>query len=219
MNSGAGTFDGLTRVYRALEFIAFGRDLERARFVFLDRLINCREILVLGEGDGRALAQLVKLAPRARIHCVDASPAMLARASARLTVAERNRVTFEAIDILTIALPAATFDAVTTMFFLDCFTPEQVRSILERVQPSLRPGARWLFADFSIPARGYARLRARVWVGLLYVFFRWQTKLEARALPPSEAIFALSGWRKTEEREFQTGLLRSVVFIQPGFTT
>ncbi len=80
----AANFDRLARIYRALEFLAFGGALERARFCFLDRLGGCDDILVLGEGDGRCLERLVGLAPHARIRCVDSSPAMLAVAAARV---------------------------------------------------------------------------------------------------------------------------------------
>jgi ubiquinone/menaquinone biosynthesis C-methylase UbiE len=96
MNESAANFDRLARIYRALEFVAFGRDLERARYCFLDQLASCRDILVLGEGDGRCLARLVHVAPAARIHCVDASAAMLACAARRLTdPATRARVQFQ----------------------------------------------------------------------------------------------------------------------------
>jgi ubiquinone/menaquinone biosynthesis C-methylase UbiE len=211
MKSSSPGFDGLTGAYRALEFLAFGRDLERARFAFLDRLRDCQNILVLGEGDGRALARLVQLAPVARIHCLDLSPTMLARAAARLSPEDRARVTFQSADILATALPVAPFDAVTTLFFLDCFTPDQVSDIVARVQATLTPKALWIFVDFSMPPKGYARLRARAWLALLYAFFRWQTKLPARALPPTEKILADSGWSIISERDFQNGLIRTVV--------
>lgn len=211
MKSPATDFDGLTHAYRALEFLAFGHDLERARFTFLDRLRDCQNILVLGEGDGRALARLVQLAPIARIHCLDLSPTMLARASARLSPEDRARVTFQSADILTTALAAGPFDAVTTLFFLDCFTPTQVQDIVARVQAVLAPAAIWIFTDFALPSRGYARLRARAWLALLYAFFRWQTKLPARALPPTEKILADAGWRTVTECDLQSGLIRTVI--------
>ncbi len=219
MSSAPANFDGLVGIYRALEWVAFGRDLERARFIHLAQLQACRDILVLGEGDGRALARLLPLAPHAHVHCLDVSPAMLNRAAARLSSPDRSRVTFETANILTAHLPGRRFDAVVTLFFLDCFTASEVASVVEKVQASLRPGATWLFADFSLPARGFARLRARVWLSVLYAFFRWQTKLSARALPPSEQLLAEAGWCRIAECEFQDGLVRSVVFNQPGSRT
>jgi ubiquinone/menaquinone biosynthesis C-methylase UbiE len=214
-------FDGLARLYRPLEYLAFGRDLERARFVHLGRLQHCRAILVLGEGDGRCLARLVRAAPWARIDCLDLSPAMLASAARRLDGGEAEaRVHFQQADLLTAKFPPAHYDAVVTFFLLDCFTAPQAGRIMRRIQASLQPGALWLWADFHLPARGYPRLRARVWLAVLYGFFRWKTGLPARGLPPVERFFADQGWVALTECSWQLGLVRSVVWQssppQPG---
>jgi ubiquinone/menaquinone biosynthesis C-methylase UbiE len=206
-------FDGLAGIYRGLEFLAFGRDLERARTCYADRLADCRAILVLGEGDGRYLARLVQAAPQARIRCVDASAAMLARAAARLAdPAIKERVQFECADAFAISLPGAHYDAVVTLFFLDCFPPAQVEALVARLRASLKPEALWAWADFAVPPRGWARCRARVSLAVLYAFFRWQTGVEARALPPAEAILQQAGFQRTDAKEFQGGLVRSVIF-------
>jgi ubiquinone/menaquinone biosynthesis C-methylase UbiE len=213
------SFDRLARVYRGLEYLAFGRDLERARFCFLDKLHDRRKILVLGEGDGRCLVQLIRAAPAADIDCLDFSPAMLAQAAARLPPEARERVIFRCADLLSAQLPPAHYDAVVTLFFLDCFTPGQAADIVRRVTVSLQSGARWLWADFALPPHGVARLRARAWLALLYMFFRWQTGLPARMLPPAEALIAAAGFMRAEMREFQCGFVRSAVFSHPGSPT
>jgi ubiquinone/menaquinone biosynthesis C-methylase UbiE len=213
MSGSIRSFDRLARGYRALELLAFGRDLERARFCFLESLRDCRSILILGEGDGRCLSRLVKIAPRALVHCVDSSPAMLMLASGRLSgPGEAGRVRFERADAFSVRLETTGYDAVVTLFFLDCFTADQVEPLLSRIRPSLRPGARWLWADFSVPPRGPARWRARAWVALLYAFFRWQTGLPARELPPAERMLEDAGFRCVSTREFQWGLVRSALF-------
>lgn len=217
MAAPAANFDGLARIYRALEFLAFGRDLERARFCFLERLCDSRNILILGEGDGRCLARLIKIAPQARIHCVEASAAMLDRAAKRLAgTADQGRVRFEHADIFSVRLPVSHYDAVVTHFFLDCFPAEKVSALIGRVEASLRPGALWLFADFVLPSRGWARVRARGWLFILYAFFRWQTGLEARALPDSERLLAQAGWSPRAARTLQRGLVRSAVLARQG---
>jgi ubiquinone/menaquinone biosynthesis C-methylase UbiE len=206
-------FDRLARWYRALEFIAFGRDLERARFAFLDRLADRTSILLLGEGDGRCAARLVKVAPGARIVCVDSSRGMIERASQRVKEAGgEGRVTFECADVRSYTPGPGQFDAVATLFFLDCFEADDVASIVLRTSPGLQPGAIWIFADFALPPRGLARARARMWLALLYACFRWETALAASSLPPSERILETEGWKRAESVEFQYGLLRSCVF-------
>jgi ubiquinone/menaquinone biosynthesis C-methylase UbiE len=209
-------FDRLARGYQALEWIAFGRDLERARFAFLGGLEGCRDILLLGEGDGRCAARLAELAPKARILCVDSSPGMIARASRRITGSAASRVTFLCADALAFAPEPEGFDAVATLFFLDCFDAPGVASIVGRLGPALRPGAQWLFADFAVPPRGGARLRARAWLAVLYFFFRWGAGLRVSALPPSEEILERAGWSRIRSREFQRGMIRSAVFARPA---
>jgi ubiquinone/menaquinone biosynthesis C-methylase UbiE len=216
MSAPSSGFDRLARGYRALEFIAFGRDLERSRFAFLGRLSGCRDILLLGEGDGRCAERLAALAPNARILCVDSSPGMIARASERFSEADSGRVSFVCADALSFSPEARSFDAVATLFFLDCFDSAEVASIVGRIAPALRPGASWLFTDFSLPRAGFARLRARAWLAVLYTFFRWGTGLRVSSLPPSEEILESAGWSRADCREFQGGMIRSAVFRREG---
>ncbi len=195
--------------YRALEFLAFGGDLERARFAYLGRLSGCSDILLLGEGDGRCAARLAELAPQARILCVDSSPGMIE--SARRRVGDNPRVAFACADARTFTPEPGRFDAVATLFLLDCFDAGDVATIVGRVGTALRPGAPWLFADFVLPARGFARARARAWLLVLYTFFRWETGLAVSSLPPSVEILCRAGWKVEETRDLQRGLVRTAL--------
>lgn len=205
-------FDRLAPAYRALEYLAFGRDLERARWSLLHRLSGCSSILVLGEGDGRCLERLVRVAPDARIDCVEASGAMIARAKRRLPPEASGRVRFHAQDALEFKPAGNAHDAAVTLFFLDCFTAAEAEAIVRTVAGALRPGARWLVADFAIPPHGIRRLRARLWVGMLYAFFRWETGISARRLPPYAAMIERAGFRRVETRRFQWGMLETVLY-------
>jgi cyclopropane fatty-acyl-phospholipid synthase-like methyltransferase len=212
----APQFGHLAHVYAFLEYTAFGRELERARFCFLPHLRECRDILLIGEGDGRCLARLVEIAPNARLHCVDASPGMLQHAAARLRPADRERVTFTCADARAWRPTAQGYDAVVTAFFLDCLPPEKVAELVARLQPALRSGARWLFADFVLPKSRLARGRAQLWLWMMYFFFRWQTGLAVNKLPPSEQILQDAGWRAGARRDFHGVFVRAVLFNQPG---
>jgi ubiquinone/menaquinone biosynthesis C-methylase UbiE len=213
MSAARPSFDRLARRYRLLEYLAFGRELERARFAFLDRIADRRDILLLGEGDGRCAGRLAALAPDARLVCVDSSPAMIGRAARRVAATNaRGRVSFTCADLLSYCPEAGRFDAVVTLFFLDCFDEAEVASIISRVAPALQPGAPWLFADFTLPESGIARVRARVWLAILYTFFRWETGLRVSSLPPSEVLLVRAGWRRVACRDYQWGLIRSAVF-------
>src|SRR4051812_35467225 len=153
----------------------FGHQLERARFADIHQLAGCRDILLFGDGDGRFLERLLAVAPAARIRSIDASPAMLRLAEARVPDHDRARVTFECADALTAPLPPASYDGVATIFFLDCFTDEQAAALIARTADALKPGAIWLFVDFAVPPHGLAHLFGRAVTSFLYAFFRWRT--------------------------------------------
>jgi len=206
-------FDRLAPWYRAAEFLAFGRDLERARFQYLGELAAASRILLLGEGDGRCAERVAAQCPKAAILCVDSSPGMVARAMRRVAgTPDAGRIRFVCADALTFEPGPERFEAVATLFFLDCFRPEQVAALAERVGGVLTADAVWLFSDFVLPPGGWHRWRARAWLAFLYAFFRWETGLAVRALPPSEEILAGLGWRRCSKRDRQGGLLRSAVY-------
>jgi ubiquinone/menaquinone biosynthesis C-methylase UbiE len=208
------SFDRLARPYRALEFLAFGADLERARFAHLEVLRDCRSILIAGEGDGRCLHRLLALAPQAEITCLDVSPRMIAQARARIAgePAAAARVRFVEADARIWIPTGKPVDAIVTLFFLDCFSSNECTAIVDRWLPVLRAEGTWLWADFALPEAGWRRARARAWLALLYAFFRWQAGLSVRTLPPVEAILSDRGLAPFRDRTLQRGMLRSVAF-------
>ena len=213
MNISRG-YDQLSHIYRLVEFIAFGRALERARFHHFSQLRDCKRILLLGDGDGRGLALACRVAPHARIDSIDFSAGMLARAARRLRPEDRSRVTLRQADALAFNFPADTYDAVTTFFFLDCFSGEQVRAFIDHLRPALKSNALWLYADFALPPSGVLRLRARVWLALMHAFFRWQTGLAVRALPPAKDLLHAAGYSLQTETSWQGRFILSAVFTQ-----
>jgi cyclopropane fatty-acyl-phospholipid synthase-like methyltransferase len=212
MNVRPGSFDKLASAYEWLERLAFGSDLETARFCLLDHMQGRRRVLVLGEGDGRFLAQLVRRFPDVRVDCVDASGAMLAKARGRLSAEECNRVTFRQEDARLADFKTGVYDAIVTLFFLDCFSAEEAAGLINRVKVTLHEDGRWLWADFALPSRGWKRWRAAIWLRGLYMFFRWQTGMSARQLPPMEGLLRAAGFNLRAEKSLQEDMLRSAVF-------
>src|ERR1043165_8266693 len=66
------SFDAVTPWYRTLETVAFGNALQRARLACLAEIQAPSRVLIVGEGDGRFLFQLLRMHPSAEIDCVDA---------------------------------------------------------------------------------------------------------------------------------------------------
>ena len=80
------SFDRIAASYRFLEWIVFSNALQRARTAFISQAVDSRRALVVGEGNGRFLAELLRTNPRIQVDCVDASKKMLRLARARAAV-------------------------------------------------------------------------------------------------------------------------------------
>lgn len=209
------TFGRLTRLYQLLELIAFGNSLAQARRAFIQDLKTCRNILILGEGDGRFLLQLSKHNPTARIECIDLSAKMLNKTKERLKAHGKgnfDNLHFQQADIRDINLPEDTYDAVVTLFFLDCFNQNSSEQIISKTTRSLRSGGYWYWADFRQPVKGWKALRARIWLSLLYKFFRWQTNIEATCIVSTESILKRNQLTPLKSATRQTGLIRTTLF-------
>jgi len=98
-------FDLLARPYRLLEFLALGKALEEARFVHLPALQQCTRVLLLGDGDGRLLARLLRTSETLRVDSVELSSGMIEQAKGRLSLAEQARVCFRNEDALAARYP------------------------------------------------------------------------------------------------------------------
>ena len=105
--------------------------------------------------------------------------------------------------------PKAHFDLIVTHFVLDCFTNEQLESILARLAGGATPNARWLAADFSEPKTGLARWRAQAILAVMYLFFRWATGIAAQKLPKVDNVLERQGFVLRERQVFEWGLLQS----------
>jgi ubiquinone/menaquinone biosynthesis C-methylase UbiE len=204
--------DRIAASYRWLEYAAFGRELERARFDFLDRAIDARRVLILGEGDGRFLAKLLDRNREAHVAVVESSARMLELARGRLPESERGRVEFYRIDAAADRLPDGPFDLAVTHFFLDILKPSEAEAVVSKVSAVLSPGAIWLLSEFQEPEGRAARLHARLWLAAMYRFFSVTTGLGAARLPDYRPMLTRGGLVEIAQRERRWGLIRSQVW-------
>jgi len=205
------SFDSLAPHYRWMEFVLAGEKLQRCRIAFLDRIANHRDILVLGEGNGRFLSEFVTANQSGRITCIDASAKMLHCAQTRLTRENlpNDRVELMHRDVLDWKPPHQQFDAIVSHFFLDCFTSNQLELIISRIAASAQPGALWLIADFNAPARGFGKWRAKLILSTMYRYFRWATKIPAMNLASPDVPLQQNGFQLRERRLTEWDLLHS----------
>jgi ubiquinone/menaquinone biosynthesis C-methylase UbiE len=206
------SFDAIAPWYRALETIAFGGALQRARVACLGEIDTPRRALIVGEGNGRFLRELVRRHPGIEVDCVDASERMLGLARRRIErelPGSLNRIRFLQRDLTSWAPPEDSYDLVVTHFFLDCFSEEQIADVVGRLARAATTEAIWLLADFCVPPDGFRRLHARACLAAMYRFFRFTARIEARALVDPSPFLAAAGFDLVRQHLSRSGMLKS----------
>ena len=210
------SFDRLAPHYRRMEAVLAGKILQRARTAFLAETKSCRRALLLGEGPGRFLIELLKTNPQIQVHCVERSAGMILEAKRELSQNGLSEapVTFEEKDALTWKGRAGANDLIVTNFFLDCFTRAELQRLIPEIAASATEGARWLLADFRLPERGWTRWRAGIVLALMYRFFRVATDLSASQLTPPDEFLVAAGFERAQQRLWNFGLVRSDLWMR-----
>lgn len=205
------SFEVLAPHYTWMEAVLAGRRLQRARVAWLETLAGTEEMLIAGVGHGHFLTRCARRFPRVRITSVDASAGMLAQAQRRARRAgiEASRLTFVHAALPEWQPPARRFDAIVTHFFLDCFPPRELDAVVDSLAQAAADSARWLVADFAVPARGLARQRARAVHALMYAFFRRVGKIRARRVTEPDPWLTVQGFVLVGRKTFEWGLLHS----------
>lgn len=212
-------YDPIARPYQWLEYLTLGRTLERTRLHYLPTLTHQQNALVLGDGDGRFLAQLLAQNPTLQADAVDTSATMLQllrqrceaaspTAAARLHTHQANALTF------TQPTPQK-YDLAVTHFFLDCLTQTELNTLVARIVPNLAPGALWLLSDFRIPT-GPMRLPAKLFVRSLYLGFRIITGLRTTHLPDHTTPFTKASLTRTAHHHLLAGILSTELWQTPS---
>jgi SAM-dependent methyltransferase len=198
-------FDRVARIYRWAEYISLGPLLERTREHYLPQLTACTRALVLGDGDGRFLARLLRQNLALHALAIDTSTTMLQLLSRRCAFASPRLDTTQ-ISALVADAPLGT-DLIVTHFFLDCLTQQEVDALTQRISAQLQPGAVWLLSDFAIPNSPLLRPLARLYIGALYLAFRLLTGLRQTHLPDPQSSLTQAGFVRIARHQKVHGLL------------
>lgn len=205
-------FDKLALPYRWMEYLTFGPFLSRARRAFLPQLHQARRALLLGDGDGRFTAALLRRNPHVHAVAVDGSAAMLHRLSQRVAK-QGNGTRLTTLHANALAdLPNGPFDLVCTHFFLDCLTSAQCDTLAQHVAARMEPSAMWVISEFAIPKNRFHGV-AQLLVGTLYAAFGLLTGLRVRTLPDYTASLHAAGLTRIALRTHLAGILRSELWI------
>ena len=211
---GKTTFDLIARFYPLLEQTVFGSTLSRARGFFIPRVTEGNKILLLiGEGNGRFLFEMVKQTSSASVTVVDSSARMLAAAARRIATVDRySRIKLIHADILEWRASAAHYDRIVTHFFLDLFPPYHIRRIVEKISRLATENALWINVDFTSENQ---RVRQKLLMWPQYRFFRISAGIEAPRLFDSRPCIRQAGWEMLEGRSLDSGWISAHLMCRP----
>ena len=135
LNTKTANFNPIARPYRWLEYLTLGPILQQTRLHHLPSLTQQNSALVIGDGDGRFLAQLLTQNPHIQAEAIDTSATMLHLLRQRCAP-HANRLQTHQADALAFQ-PTKRYDLVVTHFFLDCLTQTQLEALITQISPHL----------------------------------------------------------------------------------
>ena len=203
-------FDPVARIYRYAEYLALGPLLQRTRTHFLPQLTPRHRALVLGDGDGRFLSQLLTQQPHLQALAVDTSANMLHLLRQRCQPHVNRLETLQA-SALTITPPRDT-DLITTHFFLDCLTQPELNTLTQTIAAQTAPGTLWLLSDFGPPHPRLLRPFAALYIRALYLAFRILTGLRVTHLPNPQSALTAAGFDRIARHDLLHGLLYTEIW-------
>lgn len=208
------SFDRIAAHFRRLEKLVFHQRMQRCRTAFLRELPRVGKIALVGEGNGEFLQELLHHAEFETIHYIDSSKVMLEIARQRVQRFSKvtdPQVKFYHCDLLQDPLPDRGYDLVVTNFFLDLFNQQTLDECINKIAEASTKDAVWLYADFQIAGSRFQKTRAKSWLKIMYLFFRFVSRIQAHELiDPAEQI-SRKGFELVGRREFDRGLMRAEI--------
>ena len=192
-------FNKIAPYYSLLESLLFGGALQATRTSFIHYLVDAENILLIGEGRGRLLKELLRFNPKAEVCVVEQSTRMIEKMKCDLEPFDLEKVTFINESFLT--YPGTyQFDAVCTCFFFDCFESPEVKNGIGKIYSLLKVDGIWMNADFRFFPNNviHQRIAHRILIQFLYGFFHLTSKLTATTVVCVETLACKSGFKVVE---------------------
>jgi hypothetical protein len=209
-------FYRVARIYRWAEYLSLGPLLERTREHFLQQLNDCTNALVIGDGDGRFLARLLRQNTRLDALAFDSSATMLHLLKARCAFA-KGRLQTQQASAITLLEPNQTVqdlhpDLIVTHFFLDCLSQAEVNDLTHSLAAQTATGTLWLVSDFALPRPHILRPLAALYIRSLYFAFRVLTGLRITQLPDPQTALVHAGFELIAHHDKLSGLIYTEIW-------
>lgn len=204
----ADNYKGVAPYYDILSQIVFRGQLVASQNYFLMELGNPASILIFGGGTGQMIPLLLKKYPKAEIHFLDSSKAMIAKAKARVGL-QNGRVRFTYGTEMELK-PGNRYDVILTAFVLDNFENPRLTRVYQMLLASLQIKGKWIHTDFYLDQK--SPYWQRKMVDLMYWFFGVTAGLQNQTLPDFNALFSNSKVKLLKRKYFFSGMVRTHLY-------
>jgi ubiquinone/menaquinone biosynthesis C-methylase UbiE len=206
-----GTYDNVAPFYDFLSQLVFKDAILQAHIFLANAVPAGSSVLVVGGGTGKLLEEITtKNQSGLQITYVDISKKMIRLSKKRNT--RGNSVSFINQSITDVSFHQQ-FDVVITPFLFDNFSTNTTKVVFDKIDPLLKPGALWLFADFEQAAKN--NLWQKFLLKLMYLFFRIACGIEASNLPDTASLFQKCRYAAVAKETFYKGFIYSVIYRKP----
>ena len=192
-------------MYDPLAQLIFGKSIVDSQTWFLDQVPPMAKVLILGGGTGWILGELVKQNPSCTVWYVEASTKMIEKTRGRLLHNQVNLIHGTEDDIP----QNVTFDVIITNFYLDLFTEEKLKNVIQQLTNQTHSSSRWLVTDFVDRGVWWQRFMLKI----MYLFFRSVCDIEANRLPNWNTCLNIHRWTEASSKDWYGGFIRSTVFL------
>ncbi len=204
-------FNKVADCYDFGEKFFFGNLLQFSRIHFIEYYNNAKSVLLLGEGCGQFLNQLLKVNKLCETTVLDSSSKMVEKQMKNIRSKDLDRVTFKCLPIEAFT-SNQSFDLICSHFFWDCFSHQELLDILPMYTKILCKDGFWINSDFiddkSDFNLNFLKIRTMYW------FFRLTTGINSRCIESFYKQAVKNSLKLVDYYEIEQKFLKSEVFIK-----
>lgn len=193
--------------------------MQKARNAFLSHIKPGSRILILGEGPGSFLKELILSTSDLEIDVVESSEMMRKQAMKKILHLNTTIIKVEfffSLKSLIQNIPPEQrhYDVVVTHFFLDMFSGAQLNQLITQVSRLLKESGYWIYSDFSNenPKSSFHKLKHRCLLWIMYKFFKYTCGLKCQYLVSTKMFFQNARLKAVQEEWFYSGFITSKLY-------
>lgn len=220
----------MSHVYDLMTGRSVGNVIVRSQINWTNELPAERRALIVGDGTGRFLLELLRRAKPSHVVTIDISETMIRKARQRIQNNDPTKL--EMVNFVTADLDALTlkdllslshgnqnkenpayYDVIATNFFLDLYTERNVLKKVQKLSSVHAINGIYINTDFiRVHGTGLLVRIQRFLLKGLYVLFRLVTRIPGYRPADYDAILKECGYEKLKSRYFAFGMIESSMY-------